>query len=171
MGLSRRASLGERHPLLWPDILGMRPAHLDARLLRVQSTEDQLALALQQLGPSPGESAPSPPTTSTEAAPAPAAPQQAPGWEGMLLPLLLFVPLIVMMFWSSRSQQKRQQKALAELKKGDWVLTQAGLRGKLLEVGDRFAKVELSPGVKVEILKTALLGKDNVETAQQLEKK
>jgi preprotein translocase subunit YajC len=85
--------------------------------------------------------------------------------------LVLFVPLIAMMFWSSRSQQKKQEKALAELKKGDLVLTQGGLRGRLVEMGDRFAKVEIAPGTKIEVLKSAVLGKDGTETAAQLEKK
>ena len=85
--------------------------------------------------------------------------------------LLLFVPLFVMMFWSSRSQQKRQQKVLAELKKGDMILTQSGIRGKLVELGDRFAKVEIAPGTKVEVLRTSVLGKDTADTAAQLEKK
>lgn len=76
-----------------------------------------------------------------------------------------------MMLWSSRSQQKRQKKVLAELKKGDVVLTQAGIRGKLVELGDRFFKVEIAPGTKVEILKTAVLGKDTAEAAAQIEKK
>jgi preprotein translocase subunit YajC len=89
----------------------------------------------------------------------------------MLLPMLMLVPLIFVMFWSSRSQQKRQQKALAELQKGDTVLTQGGMRGKLIELGDRFAKVEIAPGVKVEILRGSLLGKDSVETASQVDKK
>jgi preprotein translocase subunit YajC len=83
----------------------------------------------------------------------------------------MFVPLIIMMLWSSRSQQKRQQKAIAELKKGDTVLTQAGLRGKLIELGDRYAKIEIAPGTKVEILKTSVLGKDGAEAAAQIEKK
>jgi len=81
------------------------------------------------------------------------------------------VPLIAMMFWSSRSQQKKQEKALTELKKGDLVLTQGGLRGRLVEMGDRFAKIEIAPGTKIEVLKSAVLGKDGTETAAQLEKK
>jgi preprotein translocase subunit YajC len=85
--------------------------------------------------------------------------------------LLMFVPLIVMMLWSSRSQQKKQKKILAELKKGDTVLTQSGIRGKLIELGDRYAKVEIAPGTKVEILKTSVLGKDGAEAAAQIEKK
>lgn len=125
-----------------------------------------MAFALQQLPPAPGQES-IPPAPGPEVAP-----QPGPGVGlGMWLPLLVFLPMILLMFWSSRSQQKRHQKALAELKKGDWVLTQAGLRGKLVEFGDRFAKLELAPGVKVDVLKSSLLGKDTVETAAQLEKK
>ncbi|MBK7585149.1 MAG: preprotein translocase subunit YajC [Myxococcales bacterium] len=78
----------------------------------------------------------------------------------MLFPILLLVPLLFIMFWSSRSQQKKQAAAISELKKGDRVLTQSGLVGKLVEVGDRYAKLEVSPGVKIELLKSGLLGKD-----------
>lgn len=83
---------------------------------------------------------------------------------GPLLPMLLMIaPLFLLMWWMSRSQQKRQEKALAELKKGDRVLTQSGLVGKLLEVGDRYAKVEVAAGVKIEVLRTSLLGRDTGE--------
>jgi len=85
--------------------------------------------------------------------------------------LLMFVPLILMMVWQSRSQSKQRQKAIAELKKGDMVLTQGGLRGKLIELGDRYAKVEIAPGTKVEVLKSSVLGKDNAAAAAQLEKR
>ncbi len=90
---------------------------------------------------------------------------------GMLFPLLLLVPLLLLMFFSTRSQQKKQKAVLASLKKGDRVLTQSGLAGKLIEVGDRYAKVEIAPGVKVDILKSGLLGKDTAETAAAAEKK
>jgi preprotein translocase subunit YajC len=79
---------------------------------------------------------------------------------GMLFPILLLLPVILLLLWSSRSQQKKQRAALAALKKGDRVATQSGLVGKLLELGDRYAKVEIAPGVKVEILKSGLIGKD-----------
>jgi preprotein translocase subunit YajC len=89
----------------------------------------------------------------------------------MLFPLLLLVPLLFLMFWSSRSQQKKQKQAVEALKKGDRVLTQTGLVGKLVEMGDRYAKIEVAPGVKVDILRSGLLGKDTVETASSVEKK
>jgi preprotein translocase subunit YajC len=88
-----------------------------------------------------------------------------------MFPILLLLPLLLLMFWSSRSQQKKQAATVAALKKGDRVLTQAGLVGKLVEVGDRYAKVEIAPGVKIEILKSGLLGKDSPETAAQAEQK
>src|SRR5690606_9265216 len=132
----------------------------------VTISEDILAFALQQLPPAPGQG-----TTAPAPTPEGAPPAGPPPGLGMWLPLLVFLPMILLMFWSSRSQQKRHQKALAELKKGDWVLTQAGLRGTLVELGDRSAKLELAPGVKVDVLKSSLLGKDTVETAAQLEKK
>jgi preprotein translocase subunit YajC len=80
--------------------------------------------------------------------------------SGLLMPILLVLPLLLILMWSSRSQQKKQHEAVNSLKKGDRVVTQSGLVGKLLETGDRYAKVEIAPGVKVEILKSSLLGKD-----------
>lgn len=88
----------------------------------------------------------------------------------MLFPVLLLLPLLFIMFWSTRSQQKKQAAALAELKKGDRVVTQSGLVGKLVDLGDRYAKLELAPGIKVEILRSGLLGKDTGE-ATAAEKK
>lgn len=88
-----------------------------------------------------------------------------------LFMLLMFVPLIGMMLWSSRSQKKQQEKVLSDLKKGDSVLLQSGIRGKLAELGDRFAKVEIAPGTKIEVLKTSIAGKDTAEAAAQMEKR
>lgn len=79
--------------------------------------------------------------------------------------------MIIFLFLNSRSQQKKAQKMLAELKKGDRVLTQGGIVGKLLEVGDRYAKVEIAPGVKIEVVKSGLLGKDSPETAANVDQK
>lgn len=90
---------------------------------------------------------------------------------GILPLLIMVVPLLLLMFFTSRSQQKKQAKLLDSLKKGDRVLTQGGFVGKLIEVGDRYAKIELAPGVKVDVLKSGLLGKDTAETAAAAEKK
>jgi preprotein translocase subunit YajC len=90
---------------------------------------------------------------------------------GMLPMLIMVVPLVLLMLFTSRSQSKKQKKVLESLQKGDRVIMQGGFVGKLVELGDRLAKVELAPGMKVEILKSGLLGKDDAETAASLEKK
>jgi preprotein translocase subunit YajC len=102
-----------------------------------------------------------------------APPAHAPegGLGGMLPMLIMVVPLILLMVFTSRSNSKKQKKLLESLQKGDRVITQGGLVGKLVEIGDRYAKVELAPGMKVEFLKSGLLGKDDAETAASLEKK
>ena len=49
----------------------------------------------------------------------------------------------------------------AALKKGDRVITQSGLVGRLLSIEGRYAKLELPPsGTKVTILRSGLLGRD-----------
>ncbi len=87
------------------------------------------------------------------------------GASALIFPLLLILPLLLLMIWSSRSQQKKQAATLAGLQKGDRVLLQGGLLGKLVEMGDKTAKIELAPGVKVDVLKSGITGKDGTDGA------
>lgn len=123
---------------------------------------------LQNIPPAPGHQG----TEAVQSAPSPAGgpPAQNPGIFGYL-PLILVAVMIPLLLWSSRSQAKKQQALVASLAKGDRVLLQGGMVGKLVELGDRYVKVEVAPGVKVEFLKNSLLGKDTPETAAQAEKK
>ena len=82
----------------------------------------------------------------------------------MLMPLLL-VGMVVFLFLSSRSQQKKQDTAISQLKKGDRVVTQSGLVGRLVEIEPRYAKLEIAPGVKVQVLRTSLQGRDAEESS------
>jgi preprotein translocase subunit YajC len=96
------------------------------------------------------------------AAPAPSSAPAAGGEGAMGLPLMLlmFLPLVLVMIWQSRSQAKKQEQVLSALKKGDRVVTQSGLIGRLAELDGRYAKVEIAPGVKVTLLRTSLTGRD-----------
>ena len=111
-----------------------------------------------------------PPTESGSGAPSQApgdAPEAAPSGPGSsLFMFLMFVPLILLLFWQTRSQQKKQDKAVAGLKKGDRVVTQSGLVGRLLEIDSRYARLELAPGVKVQVLRTSLSGRDVEDAAK-----
>ena len=86
-----------------------------------------------------------------------------------LMPVLL-VGMLVFLFWSSRSQQKKQDSAISQLKKGDRVVTQSGLIGRLVEIEPRYAKLEIAPGVKVQVLRTSLSGRDADDASAKKEK-
>lgn len=132
--------------------------------------EGWFLLAAQTVPPAPGRET----STAQQAAPPPpsgGAPPD-PGMGGGLFTLLIFiVPMLLYLFFISRSQQKKHAAAISTLKKGDRVLTQGGLVGRLVEMGDRFAKLEIAPGVKVEVLKSQVLGVDSAETQASAEKK
>lgn len=81
--------------------------------------------------------------------------------------MMMFVPLILVMLWQSRSQQKKQEQVLSSLKKGDRIVTQSGLVGRLAEVDNRYAKVEIAPGVKITVLRTSLAGRDTEDAAKK----
>lgn len=124
---------------------------------------------LQNVPPAPGREAQ--PGAPVEPRPASGAPSGAPdpGITGMLFPLLL-VGMLLFIFWSSRSQQKKQDQAIAALKKGDRVVTQSGLVGRLGEIEGKYVKLEIAPGVKVQVLRTSLAGRDADDAPQKKEK-
>ncbi|AGT08061.1 preprotein translocase subunit YajC [Paracoccus aminophilus] len=77
--------------------------------------------------------------------------------------LASFVPLIlvfvIMYFLMIRPQQKKmkEHRAMVEaLKKGDEVVTQGGLLGKVTAVKDGEVEVEIAPGVKVRCVRSSI---------------
>lgn len=115
---------------------------------------------------------PSAPTTSTSvpstghtAADGAAAPGQEGGFFAGPMMLIMMVALVVFMFWSSSRQRKKQQALIASLKRGDRVLTQSGIVGRIDELEDRYARLEIAPGVKIRVLRSSLAGKDGTPEA------
>jgi preprotein translocase subunit YajC len=85
----------------------------------------------------------------------------------MLFMLIALLPAIFIIFFSNRSQSKKQKEMESKLKKGDRIVTQAGLVGKLVDpVEGRHAKIEIAPGVKVTILRSSITGLDVEETTK-----
>lgn len=78
------------------------------------------------------------------------------GLMGLLPILLMFV---VLWFLMIRPQMKRskEHKALIEaLAKGDEVVTQGGMAGRITKVGDSFLTIELAPNVEVAVQRQAV---------------
>ena len=75
-----------------------------------------------------------------------------------LIPLILI--FIIFYFFLIRPQQKKvkEHKALVEaIKKGDEVVTQGGMIGKVTKVkGEGRLEVEIAPGVKVQVVQATI---------------
>lgn len=79
------------------------------------------------------------------------------GIGGLLLPVLFFVVLYFLMIAPNQRKQKKWGEMLAQLKSGDRVTTNGGLRGTVLHVKDDVVIVRVQPdGVKLEFVKSAI---------------
>lgn len=99
-----------------------------------------------------------------------AAPGGAQGITGLLFPVAL---IAIFYFLLIRPQQKRakEHKAMvAALAKGDEVVTQGGMLGKVVEVGESFTLVEVAEGVQVKLQKSAVAAVMPKGTYRQAEK-
>jgi preprotein translocase subunit YajC len=73
------------------------------------------------------------------------------------LPLiLLFVVFYFLMIRPQMKKQKEQRAMLSALAKGDEVVTNGGIAGRIDEVSDAFITVEIAPNVKVKLQKGAV---------------
>jgi preprotein translocase subunit YajC len=81
----------------------------------------------------------------------------AGGGLGMFLPMILII--VVFYFFMIRPQvkkQKDQKKYVEELKKGDKVITTAGIHGKIVDVFETTILVETEGGHKIRFEKSAI---------------
>lgn len=79
------------------------------------------------------------------------------GAYGQLIPLVLII--VVFYFFMIRPQvkkQKDQKKYVEELKKGDKVVTTAGIHGKIIEIGDLTVIIEVDNNVKIKFDKSSI---------------
>ena len=87
--------------------------------------------------------------------------QSAMGGLGNLgslaLPVLFFVVLYFLMIAPNQRKQKKWQEMLGQLKTGDRVTTNGGIRGTVLTVKDDLVVLRVQPdGVKLEFVKSAI---------------
>ena len=79
------------------------------------------------------------------------------GSLGSFIPLVLIV--VVFYFFMIRPQvkkQKDQKKYVTELKKGDKVITNAGMHGRIAEVGESTFLIETEGGGKIRHEKSSI---------------
>ncbi|MEI9981540.1 MAG: preprotein translocase subunit YajC [Edaphobacter sp.] len=75
----------------------------------------------------------------------------------LALPVLFFIVLYFLMIAPNQRKQKKWQEMLGQLKSGDRVTTNGGIRGTVLTVKDDIVVLRVQPdGVKLEFVKSAI---------------
>lgn len=76
----------------------------------------------------------------------------------MLLPILLFIPLLyLLMIRPQQRRQKQWQQMLSSIKTGDRITTAGGIRGIILSIKDDSIVIRVAPdNLKLEVAKSAI---------------
>lgn len=81
-----------------------------------------------------------------------------PGGLMSFLPLvLMFVVLYFVMIRPQMKRQKETKAMLDALAKGDEVVTQGGVIGKISKLGESFVSVEVANGVELQLQRAAIV--------------
>jgi preprotein translocase subunit YajC len=91
---------------------------------------------------------------------APAAPGAAGSpLIGILLMLAVFFFLIIL---PQSRKAKKQAAFLASLEKGDAVVTNSGIYGKIHGLADKVVTLEIAPNVRIRLDRQSIMGKDTI---------
>ena len=85
-----------------------------------------------------------------------AAPQQGGGSSFLIMMVVFFAIFYLMIMRPQIKQQKEHKKMVESLSKGDEVVTNGGLLGRITEVGDNFIVVEVAKETEVKVQKNAV---------------
>ncbi|MGA2339970.1 MAG: preprotein translocase subunit YajC [Terracidiphilus sp.] len=96
-----------------------------------------------------------------------AAPAPGAGGLSMLLPILLFIPLLyLLMIRPQQKKQKQWQQMLNSIKSGDRITTAGGIRGTILSIKDDSIVIRVPPdNLKLEVAKSAIASVTQPEDA------
>ncbi len=92
------------------------------------------------------------------------APEGAEGEGGSITPLIIFLVLIFGMFYlliirPQRRKQKEHQELMAELRRGDKVITAGGIYGVVESVSDDSVVIKVEDGTMIRVARASVAGK------------
>jgi preprotein translocase subunit YajC len=93
------------------------------------------------------------PVAHAQAATSPAAPSMM---STLLFPILLIAIMYFLMIRPQMKRQKEHRAMLEKLSRGDEVITNGGIAGTVVEIGENFITVEIAAGVQVRLQKGAI---------------
>ena len=87
-----------------------------------------------------------------------ATPQQ-PGMLEALFPfVIMFVILYFVLLRPQMRKQKEHQSFVTSLKRGDEIITQTGILGRIEGLTEQFVTLEIADGVRIKMLRTQVAG-------------
>jgi len=88
---------------------------------------------------------------------------------GLLIMIGVFFLIMYLMIIRPQSKRAKEHKKLIDsISKGDEVVTNGGLLGRVIAVGETFAHIELAEGIEVKVQKqsiTNLMPKGTIKSA------
>ncbi len=85
-----------------------------------------------------------------------ASPGQPNVWLQLLPLIVLFVVFWFLLIRPQMKRQKEHRQMVEKLAKGDEIITNGGLAGRIDSLGDSFIGVEIADGVKVKVQRAAI---------------
>ena len=105
------------------------------------------------------------PVAHAQAAGAPAAPSMM---STLLFPIILIAIMYFLMIRPQMKRQKEHRAMLDKLAKGDEVITNGGIAGTVVGIGENFITVEVASGVQLKLQRgaiTSVLPKGTLKSA------
>lgn len=76
-----------------------------------------------------------------------------PGWMSFLPLILIFVVFYFLLLRPQAKRAKEHKQMVESVSKGDEIVTNGGLLGRVTEVGENFLVIEVADGVQVKVQK------------------
>ena len=93
--------------------------------------------------------------TAPDAAPA----QGTSGLFSLVTPFVIVIAIFYLLMWRPQAKERKKlQEWLANVKRGDEVVTQSGIIGVVHQVEDRTVTLDVGGGTKLRILKAQVSG-------------
>ncbi len=87
--------------------------------------------------------------------------------QGLVPMVLIFAIFYFLLIAPMRKRQKALQRLIDQLKKGDRVITNGGLYGKVAGVHEKDVILQVADNVRIRVAKSAIAGLEDVEGGEQ----
>ena len=84
-------------------------------------------------------------------------PQQGGGGTSFIIMMVIFIVIFYFILIRPQTKQAKEHKAMIEaLGKGDEIVTNGGILGRINKIGDNFVAIEIAKDIEVKIQKQAV---------------